>query len=56
MAHKANRNKSLDKPAIVCMDFDPHSASALRSVCPSIAMPKTYNPTHKLMSFDNLIQ
>jgi hypothetical protein len=56
MAHKANRQiKSLDKPAIVCMDFGPHSASVLRSVCPSIAMPKTDISTHKLMSFDNLI-
>ena len=57
MAHKANRQiKSLDKPAIVCMDFGPHSASVLRSVCPSIAMPKTDSSIHKLMSFDNLIQ
>ena len=56
MAHKSNRiNAWTNLQLYACMDFDPHSASALRSVCPSIAMPKTYNPTHKLMSFDNLI-
>jgi hypothetical protein len=36
------------------MDFDPHSAYVLRSVCPSIAMLMTVDPTHKLISFDNL--